>query len=254
MIFYFSGTGNSRHVARVIAEAQQEPLLYIPEELEKREGVLEYRLKENELVGFVYPVYAWGPPQLVLDFIGRMDLQGERPYLFSLCTCGDEEGRTTARLEKHLKKKGMTLSSAFSMVMPNNYIIGFDVDSAEQEKAKLNQAEKTLAEINGVLANRKPGVFQLIPGSAPGLKSALIFPLFNRYKGDTKRFYATDECTRCGICEEVCPVHIIKVAEKPVWEKGCTQCLACVHRCPTRAIQYGKGTLRKGRYLHPDLR
>lgn len=34
---------------------------------------------------------------------------------------------------------------------------------------------------------------------------------------------------------------------------ACRQCLACINRCPVQAIQYGKGTVNRGRYTHPDL-
>ncbi|MBS1315119.1 MAG: hypothetical protein HP045_01215 [Anaerotignum sp.] len=28
-------------------------------------------------------------------------------------------------------------------------------------------------------------------------------------------------------------------------------CMACVNRCPQTAIQYGKSTTKRGRYVHP---
>ena len=60
MIFYFSGTGNSAWVARQLAEGQNEELLSIAMEIDRNKA---YKLKEGEKVGFVFPVYAWGPPQ-----------------------------------------------------------------------------------------------------------------------------------------------------------------------------------------------
>lgn len=58
MIFYFSGTGNSAWVARQLAEGQNEELLSIAMEIDRNKA---YKLKEGEKVGFVFPVYAWGP-------------------------------------------------------------------------------------------------------------------------------------------------------------------------------------------------
>ena len=78
MIFYFSGTGNSAWVARRLAEGQNEELLSIVMEIDKGK---EYKLKEGEKVGFVFPVYAWGPPEMVLRFIHQLKL--DKPgYLF----------------------------------------------------------------------------------------------------------------------------------------------------------------------------
>lgn len=254
MVFYFSGTGNYFHAAKAIAEAQSEQLISIAKEFDRGDDLFAYTLQENELLGFVYPVYAWGPPKMVRDFIGRLKVTGSQPYTFSVCTCGDEEGHTTQVLQKELDKKGIKLNSAFSIQMPNNYILSADVDSKDMEMKKLENAEVKLEEINVVLIKRKSDVFHLNEGKMPGFKTAIVNPLFNRFARSTKKFYATDECTRCGLCEKICPVHTIKVSEKPVWGEACTQCLACINRCPVCAIQYGEATLHRSRYVHPELK
>lgn len=254
MIFYFSGTGNSLHAARVVAEAQGERLVSIAEEVARAGNTFEYTLAENELLGFVYPIFAWAPPRIAMDFIKRMSVKGGAGYVFAISTCGSEEGDSTRLLGKALARKGLRLDSAFSLQMPNSYIIGYDVDSEESERSALRAAEQRLETINTLLSRKKTGVYQLSKGGSPRLKTAVINWLFSRFALRTGKFYATDACTRCGLCERICPVHTISLAQKPVWGKACTQCLACINRCPARAIQYGKGTLNRGRYVHPDLR
>jgi ferredoxin len=254
MIFYFSGTGNSLHVARIVCEAQGERLVSIAEEVSKADNSLEYHLAENELLGFVYPIFAWAPPRIVLDFVRRMRVKGEAGYVFSISTCGSEEGDSTRLLAKALARKGLSLNSAFSVQMPNSYILGYDVDSQESEEGALRAAEQKLETINSVLSRKESGVYRLIKGGSPGLKTGLVNPLFNRFARRTDKFYATDSCTRCGLCVKICPARTISLAQKPVWGKACTQCLACINRCPVHAIQYGESTLGRGRYVHPDLR
>ena len=62
MIFYFSGTGNSAWVAERMAEALQDRTVAIAEaSVQER----TYALRADERLGFVFPVYAWGPPKLV---------------------------------------------------------------------------------------------------------------------------------------------------------------------------------------------
>ena len=142
MIFYFTGTGNSLFFAKKLAEKLGENLLSIPEEM--KHGLPEdgYPVMENETLGFVFPVYAWGPPKMVLEFISKLKMTGSKPFVFSLCTCGDEEGRTTDVLKKALLRRGFSLDSAFSVPMPNNYIIGYDVDSPDLVDAKYKNAEE----------------------------------------------------------------------------------------------------------------
>lgn len=250
MIFYFSGTGNSFHAATEVAKSQGEIPVSIARELDQ--GTLEYQLKKNESIGFVYPIYAWGPPKIVLDFIRKIKIQCEDPYVFSICTCGGNEGNATHVLQKVLRSKGLSLDSAFSLVMPDNYVIGEDVCSKEQAEKILKNAEERMKAIITVVERRQTGVFQLIPGNKPFMHTAVINPLFNRFGRSTKNFYATDACTRCGLCEKICPVHSITVKEKPIWSKDCTQCLACINRCPTKAIQYGAHTADRGRYIFPN--
>ena len=254
MIFYFSGTGNSLHIAKVISAAQKEKLVSIADEDRKADNKFEYTFAKGELLGFVFPVYAWSPPKIVLDFLMKMTIKGEIPYSFSIATCGAEEGNTTLSMQKALAKKGVKLDCAFTIPMPNNYIMGYDVDPPDVERKTLQVAEQRIIDINAVLSGRQTAVFQLVSGKAAAFKTIVINPLFNRFALSTRQFYATDSCTGCKLCEKICPIHTITVTDKPSWGKACTQCFACINRCPVHAIQFGKSTVSKGRYVHSDLR
>lgn len=254
MIFYFTGTGNSLYVAENLAKTQGETLISIAKEFDKIKSVFEYELKENELLGFVFPIFAWGPPKIVLDFIDRLSVKGSKPYVFYVSTCGDEEGKTYEIIQKKLYKKGLTLCSAFTVVMPGNYMVGFNVDSNEVVTRKLESSKETLKRINIVLKERQKGISQIIKGKNVWLKSGIVYFLFNRFALNANKFHATDKCTGCKICEKVCPIHTITVQGKPVWKKECTQCFGCINTCPVHAIEYGKATIGKGRYVHPDYK
>ena len=54
MIFYFSGTGNTRWAAEQLAAATQERLLFIPDELNTP---CEYTLADDERIGFCFPIH-----------------------------------------------------------------------------------------------------------------------------------------------------------------------------------------------------
>lgn len=254
MIFYFSGTGNSLQVAKSIGDYNGEKLIAIAREMNSRDTSFEYTLEEKETIGFVFPVYAWGPPKMVLQFIERLNfINFKDNYVFSVATCGDNIGNTMKVLNKSLNKRNIELHSGFSIRMPNNYIVMGDVDPKEIENEKLKKAGESLKRINVIINEKRRGVFEVEKGSMPGVLTSVINPLFNKNAMDTRKFYATDKCTSCGICERVCNSNTIKVKGKPEWGKNCTQCLACIHNCPVRAIQYGKGTEKKGRYKNPNV-
>ncbi|QGU94560.1 4Fe-4S ferredoxin [Clostridium bovifaecis] len=255
MIFYFSGTGNSLQAAKSIADYNGEKLVSIAKEINNKDGNFEYTLNDKETIGFVFPVYAWAPPKMVIKFIEKLKFNNYKDnYTFAVATCGENIGNTMKVLHSSLIKKGMKLSSGFSLRMPNNYIIMGNVDSKDVEEEKLLAAEESLKNINELVKERKAGVFQVVKGFAPGILTAVINPLFNKHAVNTKNFNVNDSCTGCGLCEEVCNSNTIKVKEKPQWGEECTQCLACIHTCPVKAINYGKSTQNKGRYRNPNVK
>lgn len=254
MIFYFSGTGNSLDAAKNIGDYNNEELVSISKQMKSKDGKFEYTLRKDETIGFVFPVYAWAPPEMVLEFIKKLKFNNYNDnYIFSVATCGENIGNTMKVVDNYLKKKGMKLNSGFSLVMPNNYIIMGDIDSQEVQKKRLKAAEETLKNINEIIKERKSGVFEVERGFLPVVLTSVINPLFNKHAMDTKKFYVRDNCTSCGLCERVCNAKTIKVNGKPQWGKACTQCLACIHLCPVKAIQYGKNTKNKGRYKNPNI-
>lgn len=254
MIFYFSGTGNSLYVAKTIAAAQNEQIFSIAKELDKKQSVYKYVLKENEHLGFVFPSYAFEPAKLVIDFIRKLEVDTKHNLVFSVATCGQEEGNSTKTITNELSKKGISLDCGFTVVMPNNYMIGFDIESDESQKEKFKNADILIEEINSILKNKQKGVFKLIPSNFPHFASRMISFLLNSYGKEINGFNATDKCTKCKICEKVCPVHTITVDEKPHWSKGCINCFACINHCPVKAIEARKLTINKGRYLHPNIK
>ena len=85
MVFYFSGTGNSYHVAKKLAEGLGEKMIDMARAT--REDAYEYTLKKGEKLGFVFPVHAWAPPQMVEQFVQRLELYYEEDvYTYAVCT------------------------------------------------------------------------------------------------------------------------------------------------------------------------
>lgn len=253
MIFYFSGTGNSAWIARKLADTQQEPLYFIPEEMRKNPASIRYTLAPDEKLGFVFPVYSWGPPRIVEEFVKRLSFDNYAgQYLFFVCSCGDDVGLTRQVFEKQLGKKGWTCHAGFSVIMPNTYVLmkGFDTDPEDVKEKKLAEAVPAMERINAIVTNRSKNVFVCKEGRFASIKTKWINPLFNKYKISAEHFRATDDCISCGLCVEVCPVNNIKLENKPLWGNYCTSCLACFHICPRQAVQYGNVTKGKGQYFN----
>ena len=265
MIFYFSGTGNSKWVAENLAGLLHEKTADISV-LNFESGNKEYKdyieeiaqgIKNDEYIGFVFPVYAWGAPEIVIDFVKKLkkflgnannlrdaaDNPEGKTFTFALATCGEEAGYTLKNFSKIIP-----LKSSYSLVMPNNYVVGSDLEDEETVVSMLKQAQKDISLMGEELGTKKE-VYRVHEGSAAGLKSGLVNFGFNKFARSTKSFYTTDACTGCGLCAKNCPTHTITMENnRPVWGSQCYQCLKCINRCPAAAIQYGKATESRGRY------
>lgn len=248
MIFYFSGCGNSRFVAATLAKALDDTLVFIPEAA--REGRYDYTLADGARLGFVFPVYSWAPPRLVLDFVKRMRLATPPSYVYFACTCGDQCGQTEKIFRKALGEKGWELSSCFSVQMPETYIgmPGFKLDTEVNAQRKIDTA-RTLLDKNTLRLQQRESFSEMVVGGFAWFKSHLINSSFNKYATDDRKYHATDACIHCGKCVETCPLQNITLEDgRPKWNGHCTMCMACYHYCPVNAIQYGKATEGKGQY------
>ncbi|MDE6715121.1 MAG: EFR1 family ferrodoxin [Muribaculaceae bacterium] len=254
MIFYFSGTGNSRWVASQIAATLGDSLINIGEAFTRAK--FHFTLADGERIGFVFPVHSWGPAPIVVEFARRLRLANfnrQSSYAYAVAICGDDIGLSMDILQRALPEE-ITLKARYSVQMPNNYILlpGFDTDAKSLELTKLMHARGKLLEISEALAERRCRE-NIVRGSFPALKSKLIYPLYRRFAMSDKGFSAnSDLCNKCGLCVRKCPVtNITMIATGPQWHGKCQMCLACIHHCPKRAIEYGTRTTRKGRYYHP---
>lgn len=201
----------------------------------------------GDRIGFVFPVYCYTLPDVVADFVRKINPTRFK-YVFCIVTCGGSIGGTGAFLAKELAKRGIVLDYVTPLLMPDNAIFYYDIKSKKETDARLTVAQKRLDEIKEDLEREKKQ-------AAHGLSSAWLVPMYHALAG-TKKFFVTEDCVHCGFCAKNCPDEAIRLEDgKPVWvKKRCTKCASCINRCPKGAIEYGKGTRRRLRYVNPILK
>lgn len=254
MIFYFSGTGNTRWAAEQIAEATREKLIFIPEVLN---GDCHFAVKEDERIGFCFPIHGWRPPFIVRDFIHKLKMDfAEGHYCYALATCGDDVGLAFEYLNRDLSTIGLHTDSVFSFIMPESYV-GFplmDVDKIVKRDAKKEAGATILKLLIPDIVGCKRNVRKVNESHWPRINSHVIGSYFLNKMVTDEPFHVEERlCVKCGICADVCPVDNIKggLGQVPEWlhQGFCTTCFACYHHCPHHAIEFGNRTKNKGQYF-----
>lgn len=250
MIYYFTGTGNSLAAADFFSLRLGEEQRDMAEALKKKE--LSCTIGENETLGLVFPVYYWGLPTVVVNFLSKLKLSGRTPYLWAVITCGSGIGAADKQLEAVAGRAGMYVNAVFSLVMPDNFVPMFRAPGEEKVREILEKADGRMEEILTAIQNRETGEES---GMKELMLSASMQALYRNGR-KTGKFSVDEVCVGCGLCAEICPVSAIRMEEgRPVWKKAqCSLCMGCLNRCPKEAIQYGKRSRKNGRYLHPALR
>lgn len=247
MILYFSGTGNSHYIARMLAEELGENN---PVDIASAPDHIDL---DHEQVIWVFPIYSWGVPPVVLRYMESVTINGSWRH-WMVCTCGDDIGLAHRQWRKAITNRDWDAGGSFSVIMPNTYTLmrGFDVDSDAIIRRKLNAAAARVREIAVcMMQGREPD--DVTTGRFAKIKSRIIYPWFVKHAMSPKPFHATDACNGCGTCARSCPLHNIDMdARHPSWGNNCALCLRCYHICPTHAVAYGRATKGKGQYIFSE--
>jgi ferredoxin len=208
--------------------------------------------KEVDAVGIIFPVYGWGMPKIVRDFVDKLqNLDGK--YVFAVCTYGGTLFASLKTIQRRLKRKNIDLSAGFGLRMPVNYIQIFTVLSRKKQDLMNERAKRKIARMAAIIKSRQRSKIEfwnvpIINTLLMSMNGAMIDHLYDH----DKNFHTTEQCNGCGICSQVCPVVNITMKDnRPSWNHSCQQCLACLHWCPQAAIEYGKTPSARGRYHHP---
>jgi flavodoxin/ferredoxin len=249
-VFYFSGTGNTEFVSRLIerelranqVEVDRRPLDFAEDPVV--DGV--------DAVFLGFPVHGYGVPAPVREFIERLPRGASTAAVVFVTyggwSCG--AGQWAARL---LAARGFRVVALIGVRMTHNNPPGVDV--ARQPVARLiEEARRTVAAaMPGVLASAEPIDTRSCSGSLVG---SWINPLFaDRRWMDfsfSRHAYADERCTACLSCARSCPTGSISLEDGRIqFGHGCASCLRCFNQCPAQAIQVGAKTRTAPRYRGP---
>lgn len=269
MILYFTGTGNSRYIAKKLEQHTGDLLISINEKIRNQDFQISGKM--DRLI-FVVPTYGWRIPRVVEEWIRKMECAGgekqdpdgagdqtemedsvkrrraEKIRTWFVMDCGSEIGNAAKYNRQLCEEKSFSYMGTVQIVMPENYIAMFPVPDEEESEKILRRAEPLI----------EKAAEQLQAGKAfpaprcnvyDRFMSFAVNPVFYRFFVKADAFRAEETCIGCGKCAALCPMNNIVLKNgQPVWGKTCTHCMACISYCPAQAIEYGKKSIGKRRY------
>lgn len=228
IIFYFTGTGNSLHIARQLADEHTE-LPSIPQMVKC--GKYDFEADE---IGIVYPIYGHMPPYMVRQFIQKAKLKAG--YKFAVLTYGARKCDAVEIWDGISRKAGNAFDYINTIVMVDNWLPNFDMnEQIKMDKHIPENLQKITADINGHRRWSEPVTEEERHMHRGFMQWTKLDPEVGFLMKSEKCFTVTDACIDCGICTYVCPRGNYELTSRGVKMSGdCEFCFACIQNCPQK--------------------
>lgn len=205
VVYYFSGSGNTKEVATYVAKELCFPLEEISENTPDR----------TETAVVVFPVYCQNIPKPVKRFLET--LESEKIAL--IATYGRiSHGNVLKECEKIVKAK--IVAAAYVPCRHSYLDVNDDFDEASLKPLITKIKQSNTVDCVKIPRARK----NVFANFMPSLRSRIGVKIIK-----------TDSCTDCGKCGEICPSNAIK---NGITNENCIRCLKCVTYCPNRALTF----------------
>ena len=256
-VCYFSGTGNTAYVAKMIAKRLSESSAQCSCNSIEEPGCLEAMQNANTIV-IGYPVYGSCIPRIMREFLDKNLEIFKNKSVSVFATQFLFSGDGAALAGRRLKRAGASIICLRHFRMPNN-LCGLRIypvrNNSIKDKRLIQKTEKKTgnfcAEILAGKGRRQGN--NLISTGLGFLLQRALFSIGEQQYAEAIRFNA-EACTRCGLCVNTCPTANLHLAEPsealPISNDGlCTLCYRCINNCPERAISFFSNRQPESQYI-----
>ena len=248
LTIYFSGTGNTKHIAESFSRKMEARCLSIESDVN-----FQAEIKGHNTIAFCYPIYGSRVPRIMREFVPKhmSELIGKKVIILITQLIFSGDG---ARVFTDMFQEGaIEVIYAEHFNMPNNIC---NIPFAKQPSGKkiqryLNKAEARMIQTcqnikNGIVVKRGFSRLSQALGNIQGRiwqgnsrenydnQVAPKFALEQKVRTGVK---VDKDCTLCGLCVSICPMKDLEILQGTIAQKNnCTVCYRCVNRCPHKAI------------------
>ena len=253
VVYYFSGTGNSRNVAewfRQVAEKDSIECKIVNIAQTDRRSITPP--DPESLVVFLSPVHGFNYPPVMLHFILRFPKGKNRVVLMNtragmLIGKFITPGLTGIAFYLSgllLMMKGFSILGILPVDMPSNWI-SVHPGLNHRTVKYLHERNQLRVELFAHKILDGKTCFKALIEVYDLLLApiALGYYFVGRFLF-AKTYYASADCNNCGSCIKDCPVKaIIRVDDRPFWTFNCESCMKCMGNCPKKAIETAHGSI-----------
>ncbi|NLM36264.1 MAG: (Fe-S)-binding protein [Clostridiales bacterium] len=248
VIYYFSGTGNTKWVAdkfKMYFDKYEIDLDTI--NLEKVSWV------ENQYDFFIIgtPIYFDNTPRIINKFAEALPEATSKINCIVFATNTWGNSAALDLLGKLIKNKGYNLISQVNIIMPPNLKFKNGVNVFVDKtsiKIMARAANKIKSVVKDFLLERT--CIENTPMTQIYIKKIKdMVSSYNRVNL-VKYLKCTDDCTSCGKCLRNCPCSNITLDNgKVVFHSNCVTCMRCMCICPQEAITFKGYRLARNKKL-----
>ncbi len=180
VIYCFTSTGNSLCAARKIADAIGAKVMPV---------AYEQTTTDEDVIGFVFPIFFWGLPNMVRHFARNLKITNPDAYVFAVATYGSAAPGAVSEINKYLR--GHRLSYAASIKSVENYLPMYELGKVDEGIEAAEQSIQVAA--HDIKERKQKG------GGLFWLPNHIIKMTFPGKRGDCdSKFTVSDSCTGCG--------------------------------------------------------
>ncbi len=238
-IFYFSGTGNTEIIAKLLAASYQQKQMDV--ELFRLEDIVNHKkpliLTDFDLIGVGHPVLGFGASGITEQFTKMLPVcSGMKTFVFKTASSAHYINHGASHtIINEMAKKGYRVFHNSILAMPCNCFIQYDDRFNKQLYiAAIKKVEKIVLET----INDQPRELKI-----NGFLNRLLRIIYYGEEHYGAKYFAqglaiSDRCTHCGKCVRNCPtLNISETKGHITFGSNCLWCMRCIYACPNHAIQ-----------------
>ena len=245
-LIYFSQTGNTEKVAKVISQGLTENGCKTTTLSLKK--VIAQDIVSADLIGVGTPCFANRAPSPVRNFLWNLpSLKGKNAFVFA--TSGGGPGRVLYDLTQPLEAKGAAVIGGIICRGENFYpapcLVGrfpkrpTEMDLQEAKNFAVSLLRHVASGASTPMPESRPDAFK--PGVGFYQVCGLILrdPLVRFLMPEPR--LNPDKCTQCDWCIPECPVGNLLKTPFPKPGDKCLRCYHCYNGCPEKAFEINWG-------------